>query len=280
VLISRDPSKIGRLPAGAKIVQADLQDMHSLEKAFAGVDVIINAAAEVRDASRLEKTNVQGTRNLVNAAIACGVKKIIHLSSVGVVGAQYGTKRELITEDSSCSPQNEYERTKLQSEKILLEAAGKELFRLAILRPTNVFGEYHSMNAMLSPIQHILQRRPMPYTSNAMVNYVYVKDVTGAMIRLISDKEKRGILNVGTAMPVKEFFSFIERQASVKGKWIAVPQFLVKFMELLGIRKLRPLTNANAYDDSKLKKFYSYPYGAEKGLQRTMNYYKEKGLLK
>lgn len=280
-VISREPAKKMRvLPNGVKVLQADLNDADSLIKAFAGIDVLINTAAEVRNVEKLEQTNVQGTKNLIRAITENKISKVIHLSSVGVVGMQYSSKAKRIDELAACDPKNEYERTKLESEKLLKHASAEQGFDLVILRPTNVFGEYHPFNALLNMMKHVAAEKPVVLSSGAIVNYVYVKDLSGAILSCLDNGKMKGTFNVGEALSLDVFTSMIAEQLNAKKKIIRVPGFLINFIDALGWRKLNAVSNKVEYDDSALKNVFQYPYGIKKGLERTIEYYKKKGMIK
>lgn len=279
-IITRNKEKKIIVPSGFEIMEADLNDVNSLKKAFEGMNVVVNMAAEVRDEKKLEETNVAGTQNLIHAALSNNVSKIIHLSSVGVVGMQYSNVPVVINENSACFPKNEYERTKLASEKLLIQAQEQNKFRLTILRPTNVFGEHHPFNALLHLINHIHSRKITACTRSAMVNYVYVKDLTSLILQMVSDEQEYGIVNVGSSYNLNSMMNTLADELHKKKNIISAPQFLVNFIELTGIKKLRALSNRVVYSDEKLKTFYNYSYGIEKGLKRVISFYKEQNLIK
>jgi nucleoside-diphosphate-sugar epimerase len=279
-VITRDINKKIPLPAGAQVVQADLNDEASLIKASAGVDVLINTAAEVRDPAKLAETNIEGTKKLIRAIIENRIQQLIHLSSVGVVGMQYRSTPVVVDEQSHCDPKNEYERTKLESERLLKEASARYGFRLVILRPTNVFGESHPFNALLNMAQHISSGKPLLQSSGAMVNYVYVKDLTEAILAFTKDASPSGTYNVGEAMSLEDFTTVISAALQKKKNTLKVPQFLINFMSRLGLKKFNTVSNKVEYDDAALKSVFSYPYGIKKGVENTIAYYKKKGLLK
>lgn len=70
-------------------VEADLDDVHSLEEAMSGVDTVFHAAGmvsfETRNKSRLFEVNTRGTKHVVDAALAAGVSNLIYISSVAAV---------------------------------------------------------------------------------------------------------------------------------------------------------------------------------------------------
>ncbi|MCW3072809.1 MAG: hypothetical protein JWO44_2699 [Bacteroidetes bacterium] len=280
-VITRDLNKkIPLLPAGAKIMQADLNDEASLVKATAGIDVLINTAAEVRNTAQLAETNIEGTKKLIRAILENKVPKLVHLSSVGVVGMQYSSKPVAVDEQAACDPKNEYERTKLESERLLKEASLKYGFQLVILRPTNVFGESHPFNALLNMAQHIASGKPLLQSPGAMVNYVYVKDLTAAILAFADMAAPAGTYNVGEAMSLEDFTALMSTALHKKKNTITVPQFLINFMGMIGLKKFNAVSNKVEYDDSALKNVFGYPYGIKKGVENTIAYYKQEGLLK
>lgn len=279
--ITRDKNKLlSILDNSIRIVEADLSDIESLKVAFENQDVLVNLAAEVRNQDLLAKTNIQGTENLIEAIKTTGIKKVIHLSSVGVVGKPYSAKAIDIYEDCDPTPQNEYERTKLISEQLFVSAADSKLFELIVLRPTNVFGENHPFNALLNLMQTIEKQNSLAFSKGAKVNYVYVTDVSFAILAAIEGKIKTGIYNVGYSMELKEFYSVIMNAMKSKTRVIKVPSFLIKFASLLGVNKLQSISNRSEYSDDSIRKSFTYPIGIEKGVQDTVDYYKQEGLLK
>src|SRR5436305_14886370 len=71
-------------------VTGDLRDAASLERAVAGCGLVFHVAADYRlwakDSSDLYRSNVDGTRNLLNAARSAGVERVVYTSTVGCIG--------------------------------------------------------------------------------------------------------------------------------------------------------------------------------------------------
>ena len=153
---TRNPQKF-REEERFRIVEGDLSNQESLNRALSGITILINLAAEVRNLEKLEETNVGGTKRLI-AAIreAKTVKEVIHLSSVGVVGMNYNLDLTEVDEQFPAEPKNEYERTKLLSEQLFLDFFRENPdLQWSVLRPTNVFGESHPFDALLNLMQHV-----------------------------------------------------------------------------------------------------------------------------
>jgi GlcNAc-P-P-Und epimerase len=125
-----------------KSIYLDVEDVDTLDQ-IAGVSTIINLAAvhrdDVRPLSRYDDVNVQGAKNICEAASKHGIKKIIFTSSVAIYGFA------LADTDESGEPNyfNDYGRTKYLAEQIYKkwQAEDPDNRTLLIIRPTVLFGE-------------------------------------------------------------------------------------------------------------------------------------------
>ncbi|MDD5006774.1 MAG: NAD-dependent epimerase/dehydratase family protein [Syntrophorhabdaceae bacterium] len=115
-----------------EVVRGDITDRLHIP---AGVSAIYHCAGVITMVEEMERVNVRGTQNVVEAAIANNCR-LIHLSSAGVVGK---TNNKTINEETPCRPDSLYEKTKLRAEEIVRHGINKGL-RAQILRPTIVFG--------------------------------------------------------------------------------------------------------------------------------------------
>jgi dihydroflavonol-4-reductase len=92
-------------------VQADILDIPALSPAFEGITMVYHCAAYIsfdpRDENKLRKTNIEGTANIVNFALAKGVKKLCHLSSIAALGDVISTET-IITEEAEWNPEKQH----------------------------------------------------------------------------------------------------------------------------------------------------------------------------
>ena len=88
----RSGSRVDNLDVEA--VTGDLRDADSLQRAISGCGLLFHVAADYRlwakDPSDLYRSNVEGTRNLFNAARAAGVERVVYTSTVGCIGIPHG----------------------------------------------------------------------------------------------------------------------------------------------------------------------------------------------
>lgn len=136
--LQRRPSSV----AGAHDVIGSVTDRASVIEALTGAEAVVHLAAKVSmmgDPSDFEAVNIGGTRTLVDAALAAGVQRLVHISSPSVAH----TGDSIIGEGAGpASPElarGEYARTKAAGELIALEADSED-FRVLVLRPHLMWG--------------------------------------------------------------------------------------------------------------------------------------------
>jgi dihydroflavonol-4-reductase len=129
----------------AERVVGDLRDTASLKKAVAGCDVIFHVAADyrlwVRDPEQMYRSNVEGTRAILEAARENKVRRVVYTSSVATMGFQ--SNGHLADEDSPVSVANmigPYKRSKFMAEEIAVEA-GRSGMDVVVVNPTTPVGE-------------------------------------------------------------------------------------------------------------------------------------------
>jgi dihydroflavonol-4-reductase len=129
----------------AEKVVGDLRDPASIEKALAGCDALFHVAADyrlwVRDPEEMYRSNVEGTRGLIEAARKQGVRRIVYTSSVATMG--FGSNGTLADENSPVSLADmigPYKRSKFMAEQVAFEAARAGV-DVVVVNPTTPIGE-------------------------------------------------------------------------------------------------------------------------------------------
>ena len=86
VLVLPGDTQAGFLPEGVEVFYGDVTDADSIQKAFAGVDLVYHLAAILLSTKpgAFDRINAGGTRNVVNAAKQAGVKRLVYVSSISV----------------------------------------------------------------------------------------------------------------------------------------------------------------------------------------------------
>jgi len=129
----------------AERVMGDLRDAVSLKKAVAGCDVVFHVAADyrlwVRDPDEMYRSNVEGTKAILEAARESKVRRVVYTSSVATMGFQ--SNGHLANEESPVSLANmigPYKRSKYMAEELAIEA-GKSGMDVVVVNPTTPVGE-------------------------------------------------------------------------------------------------------------------------------------------
>jgi len=129
----------------AELVAGDLRDAESVERATAGCGVVFHVAADyrlwVRDSREMFRSNVDGTRNVLEAASRAGVERIVYTSTVGCIGFIKNGLGDETTRTTLADMAGPYKQSKFQAEQVALEYARKGL-PVVIVNPTAPVGEH------------------------------------------------------------------------------------------------------------------------------------------
>lgn len=127
---------------GVEFRQTDLRDTAAVHDALRDVDVVFHLASVHLDVgapySEFEAVNVKALASLVEACAANGIRRLVHVSSVGVYGH---VAQPPAAESAPLRPQNTYEKTKKAGEEAARDAAARFKVDLVIIRPSWVYGD-------------------------------------------------------------------------------------------------------------------------------------------
>lgn len=125
---------------GAEIYIGSITDWDLVQRVMQGCEVVHHVAAAFRKVNLPKKVywdvNVEGTGYLLEAALKYGVRKVVYCSTCGVHG---DVKQGPADEDSPIAPEDYYQYTKYEGEKVVSEFLGKGL-KIVTLRPTAIYG--------------------------------------------------------------------------------------------------------------------------------------------
>ncbi len=181
----------------AEIVVGDITEPDSLPAAFAGVEVVYHAAANVSDWgpwSDFKRITVEGTRNMLRAAANAGVKRFLHVSSDAVY--RFGDLAKGVDEstrlETRFGPLDYYRRAKTAAEKIARRAHERGRVPVTIVRPALILGERDA--AMLPGLIVFLKSSTAAYMGNGRnrLPCVYAGDVADLCIRAATAAEALG----------------------------------------------------------------------------------------
>ncbi len=161
-------------------VLGDLRDPESLKKGMAGCEFVFHVAADyrlwARNGQELYDSNVEGTRNILQAARETGVRRVIYTSSVATMG--FGNNGRLTDESTPVSISNmigDYKRSKFMAERLVVEA-GQAGQNIVMVNPTTPIGERDIKPTPTGRIIVDFLRRKFPAYVDTGLNLVDVVD--------------------------------------------------------------------------------------------------------
>ena len=283
-----DLSLLGNYMDKVEWVNGDLEDPVLLKEALKNITTVIHCAAIVsylpKDRELMYKINVEGTANIINAAIENNVSVFGHISSIAAIGKPAREK----TINEAFGLQEPVFSTRYAKSKYLgdLEVyRGKEEgLKTFIVNPSVVLGPGDWSKGSTSLFRYVFRRNRF-YTPGTL-NYVDVRDVAEIVCELLDTSQhingERYILNAGTTS-YKEFFQKIAVNFQVKGPSIEASPFiseiawrLAYLKNLFSSRKtiitketVRLGKNQFSYDNGKIRELLEFSF---RSLDQTLNW--------
>jgi nucleoside-diphosphate-sugar epimerase len=135
-------AEVARSSGCLQIVTTELGDEAGLAVAMSGCNIVVHAAATIDpngQGKELREVNVEGTRHVLNAAIKCGVRHFIHISSLSVITGEDDQFK--VTEDEPLRRCREpYANSKIDAEEIVMTQANQDTINVTALRPGFIYG--------------------------------------------------------------------------------------------------------------------------------------------
>jgi nucleoside-diphosphate-sugar epimerase len=188
----------GRGPAGIERARCDdLLDRPAIRRAMEGVDAVVHLAARVHVRSdeaadplaEYRRTNVEGTRVLMEEARIAGVRRLILISTVKAVAEDSATA---LNEATSPRPSDPYGISKLEAERLLLELASSGRTTASVLRLPLVYGPGMKAN-MLRLFDAVDRGLPLPLGGvRNCRSVVFTGNVVSAIERLLATPAAAG----------------------------------------------------------------------------------------
>ena len=241
-----------------ELVESDVRNLDSLMEAFKGCDIAYHLAGVIsivpgkRDL--MHRVNVGGARNVVEACLTTGVKRLIYTSSIHAIAEpSHGIP---IDETLPFDPDRtigDYGRSKALAAREVLKGIGRGL-NAVIVCPTGVTGPYdYRVSEMGQLITDFLKRKLKAYVAGSY-DFVDVRDVVKGHI-LAGQKGESGQTYIlsGERITVAELLSTLEEITGVKAPSLKLPRRLARAVGVLAspyywLAKAKPLFTAYSID--------------------------------
>ena len=221
----------------AERVTGDLRDPASIEKALTGCEVVFHVAADyrlwVRDPDQMYRSNVEGTRGLLEAARKQGVRRVVYTSSVATMGfranghaSAHLADRRLTDEDSPVSITamiGDYKRSKFMAEQVAFDAA-KSGIDVVVVNPTTPVGERDVKPTPTGRIVLDFLKRKFPAYVETGLNMVDATECAHGHIQAL-EKGKRGERYIlgGENLTLKQILDRLAAITGLKSPTVKLP---------------------------------------------------------
>lgn len=232
-----------------EIAEGDVRDLESLRRAFDGADVVYHLAARISlslgDWPLLEAVNIAGVKNVVEACLQCGVRRLVHFSSIHAIVQEpldlpVDESRPLV--ESRRSPI--YDRSKAAGEKEVRQGIERGLDAI-IVSPTGVIGPYDFEPSYFGEALLSIACHKLPALVGGGFDWVDVRDVVSGAMRAerLAPTGAKYLLS-GHWVSVPDLATVVEKITSVSApRWVcplwlahAATPFTVAFARLTGGR--------------------------------------------
>ena len=248
--------------------------------------------ASKKELDLLNKVNVIATQRLANKCETLPIKHFIFVSSIAVCESS----KSLVINEENGVPVTPYGISKRKAEKLLIKIA-KGKFNVTILRPTALFGECHT-GSVYEMTKNIKEKRFVKFGSGStLTNFFYIKDFVSLLIIICNNKKTFNKVFIASDTPhdLDYIIDCITRCLNLKHRTLQLPLWLgyifaslFEFASLLlnkrlifSYRRFKAMINKKYFTNDKISKVVDlkYDYGVRKGLELTIKWYINKGIL-
>jgi nucleoside-diphosphate-sugar epimerase len=215
---------------GVELVQGDLRDASSLQRALEGVQAVCHCAARVAVGgpwSAFEEVTVRGTEHVLEAAVTHHVGLFLHVSSLGVYGPEGQTT---INEDSPFDHDPEgqgfYSRSKMVSERLVWRYAEQHALPVCVIRPGILYGP--SRPVYLPRLRFSISGRLLVVIGprQQYVPLAHVDNVAAAILLALHSPQAVGKsynLVDSETVCLKDYLALLQRLGHIPARTLVIP---------------------------------------------------------
>lgn len=287
----RSPEKLLGPPPGGEIVTVGrIGPDTDWRLALEGVDVVVHLAGRVHvlketlrnPQPEFHRINVLGTERLARAAVEAGVRRFVHVSSIGVNGIS--TPHRPFIEADEPHPHNHYAISKWGGEKALRKVAGETGLDVVVLRPPLVYGP--GVKANFLRLMHLVNKRlPLPLGSvRNRRSLIYVGNLADSIAACVKKPEAAGelfLVSDGEDISTPMLLRSVARAFHKPALLVPFPPALLRAASHVATMPsmVEPLLDSLMVDDGKIHRTLGWrpPFSMEDGMRETARWYESAG---
>lgn len=247
------------LPDNFEIVYGDITDKNSLKTALKNVSAVYHLAGVIypKKISSLYKVNEEGTKNLVDACIENGVRRILFMSTDSVCG--YSRSKRIFDTDEPAKPYKNYGKSKYLAEKYILDKTKEGLIEGTSLRGFWFFGPFMP-ERNLNFFKIFYWKRQLVFGNGKNFRSIsHVDNIISAFIKAEKSRETIGkwywIGNKTNDYTVDHIYSTIAEGLGVTYKPLYIPPFICELLSIFdSVISLSGSINATIHAAGKFHK--------------------------
>ena len=225
-------------------VEGDVLDPTTLERAMDGVEVVYHLAGVISilpgSEDIMRRVNVEGVRNVVNAALKVGVRRLVHISSIHAFKrVPSGITLDETVPFAPDSPAGAYDRTKAEGTLAVLQAVRQGLDAV-IVCPTGVIGPHDYLTSEMGQTILDFAKRKLHFLVDGAYDFVDVRDVAQGLI-LAREKGRPGEVYILSGAHVKlvQLKKVVQEVVGVRSPAVVLPFGLAHLVATLSERFYR-----------------------------------------
>lgn len=295
--LARRPEK-GNFLSGnpnIEIVSGDINDLNRMREVTEGCEYLFHVAAALGGPMTFQyHVNVEGTRNIMEAAVSARVKRVVNVSSIAAYGYEYQGD---ITEDLPLrAVRVPYNVTKMQGETVIREMGERHNLEYSIIRPAMIYGPRSNM--WTKTMFQLGKSQPTWFLGDGSGSFhpIYVDDVVDMLVVLATHPQAAGEAFNCAPDPASTWREFIGAYSRLAGheRWRSLPVLPIRLaaplVEVILSLRGEPQQTPKALDYLLTRRTYKMTKARERlgwqpqvdlpnGIQRCVHWLKEQGLL-
>lgn len=282
-----------------EVIYGDITDKNVIESAVNGVDIVFNLAAilphQRKTKNEYFKVNVGGVKNIIEACLKYKVKRLVHVSTVGIYGSP---DSKVVNERSPRKLSDYYSESKAKAEDLIFNYMRIYKLKATIIRPTIAFGPHDKRPGFSNLFKLVHKRIFIPVGDGKnYLHTIYVKNLVDALILAATSKNALGedfIIGDDPCPTIGKIIKEIYQAEGIRAPRVYLPIFfarvIAKIFDIitklglpapLNSRRLAFITENRRYSIDKAKKVLGFKprVGLSEAIEQTHRWYSQNGYL-
>lgn len=269
----------GIMDIPCELFYGNITSSQEVSEAVKGCDYVVHTASVTGQwgvtYQEYKAINIDGTKNIVEASLGAGIKKLVYISTANTIGP--GDKNKPGNELNAFSLfhlNSGYINSKYIAQQYVLEQTEKNKLPAVILNPTFMIGPYDTKPSSGQIIFHGINKKLIFYPPGGK-NFVQTEDVCAGIVSALETGTPGSVyLMAGENLTYKEFFSLLNKITGQKSLMIRIPPALLKLAGMAGslLQKFTGITTKLSYSSAYMLCLYNYYSGKKSERELKINY--------